>query len=482
MFNQLYSLIKNAKARKRTNDDVKILFDSYIKEQGNNVKDDKIEHLKLLIAHIHESYQKYEKDFIPPIYMIEQYFFNDIEETKNRLIRSQIQVAEEYSLTAEEKLRPFSLQSGYLTTVASIENPADITKILLSPEHCQDVLLISNILNDIIEQTKQQQQQSTIDIALLRESIQTLINNIDYDLSFFGVILTKVMKQLFHLTLILLLVQFNYDKKEMYLNEIKSNENELREYFVQSVTDTGQTRQSEYNVEKLCLNYVLCREMINVCDENNKILKEKTSCDLGIYLARMMMEPERSDFADIETILDDVSFFREDRVCYYIVKQLSDKKIKLIASRSIAGRLLLLRIVRILKCGRTTVKEAAYIQRLMSLITSVVPNVESAESDCVEVELLTYNTGTCPPLDWFGKITVGGTGHTLLIVGGYVYSFEGARGWTVGCIKQQYLDNNAFRYGIGQVLKISTSDAKQIQQTLASECNHGLYGIQGDCT
>ena len=96
-----------------------------------------------------------------------------------------------------------------------------------------------------------------------------------------------------------------------------------------------------------------------------------------------------------------------------------------------------------------------------------------------EVKVVTFNQGRFDP-SILEPIRFWPRGHTAVIINGDVYSFEA--NWQCGDAEAEYKDANAWRGAWVQVLDISASDARQIQQDFRQSCGTGAFLLTGVCT
>lgn len=181
--------------------------------------------------------------------------------------------------------------------------------------------------------------------------------------------------------------------------------------------------------------------------------------------------------------LDAVDWMNRDDVAYEIAIGATDPMLRELAASDDGDRLI--RRLAIEMQGGTTVEaEEREVERLMQIVSDV-RNEAGGEGGAVAVEVITFTSGHAP-FDLVGGI-VGGVfgestrGHTAVVVGGLVYSFE--NGWTAGLSKQEYLAANDWRSGIGLELGIPRADAVTLQRHLNEAVEEGVYAVGGDiCT
>jgi hypothetical protein len=108
-------------------------------------------------------------------------------------------------------------------------------------------------------------------------------------------------------------------------------------------------------------------------------------------------------------------------------------------------------------------------------IYRAVAAAENARSGTIGVEVLTFAHGASSALDTAGETVFrsGVRGHTALIVGGLVYSFD-ERGWAPEGTKAEYLARQE-RDAVGQVIDMPRADAARIQEWLIGQLGVGVY-------
>ena len=209
-----------------------------------------------------------------------------------------------------------------------------------------------------------------------------------------------------------------------------------------------------------------------VCNDKNKDLFFNKSLNL-----------------DIEKFLDEMRKLprgERDQYAVKFIERQTDKEIKELAE-STNGRKLLVLILAEMADGFTNDKERKQRDRIMSL----VPNdcSKHCNADITEVEVITFLYGGLflDSLGFFATFPEGGgsKGHTAIIIGEKVYSFEHLLGWKCDDKGDDYIaKNQKERHGVGQVLNISKEDASKINKALDESCGKTkIYGLAGDiCT
>jgi hypothetical protein len=172
---------------------------------------------------------------------------------------------------------------------------------------------------------------------------------------------------------------------------------------------------------------------------------------------------------------------KDDDVAVLTLEAIADDQfLKKVAEKE-DGRSLLLTIVKKLFKGVNLFDEERQQTRVMQIISDFNPPTRAENNATTEVEVITFLYGS-PYLDKAGEELGHFRGHTALVVGGLVYSFE--EGWSCGYTKASYLakDINVIRDGIGQILELTEEDAKELQTSLNQACGTGVYTIPDICT
>lgn len=172
-----------------------------------------------------------------------------------------------------------------------------------------------------------------------------------------------------------------------------------------------------------------------------------------------------------------------DDVSREIIDLASDDELRTIATEK-SGRDLLRRMVRVIQEGPSIFEDEDNIVQVMDAVTNAQPAAESEERDQpasdeterIDLKVITFKEGAQDPI-----VPESYHGHTALVVGGYVYSFD-AGGWKCGITEAEYQRENAHRGAWVQVLDVPESDARQIQGDLNAACESGAYGFTGVCT
>lgn len=194
-------------------------------------------------------------------------------------------------------------------------------------------------------------------------------------------------------------------------------------------------------------------------------------------LAKNILSRLPVEWALADKILDILESRNKDDVSLALLTAASDDQIKAIGSDT-NGKALFLRMVHEMYIGDMSKDERKQMQRTMRLITGVDRKQKGATT---EVEVVTFLFGGSL-LNFAGTVFSGGTkGHTLIIIGNLVYSFE--YGWSCGQTREEYFGANTWRDAIGQKLDLKEEDARKVQDKLNDSCGTGTYIISGDiCT
>jgi hypothetical protein len=211
----------------------------------------------------------------------------------------------------------------------------------------------------------------------------------------------------------------------------------------------------------------------------NSNLKEK---DLAMELAGLL-ETNPALVRQVLDIITDSGLAhlsdKDDDVAVKTLEVVSDEVLKKVAGDP-NGRSLLLTMVRKLFKGVNMGDEEKQQARVMKIISEIDAAKDEEKGATTEVEILTFLYGG-KLLDMGGEALGGFRGHTAVIVGDLLYSFEA--GWSCGYTKSGYLAKNTHRDGIGQVLQVTQKDAAKLQANLNKSCGTGVYFVSGDiCT
>jgi hypothetical protein len=176
-------------------------------------------------------------------------------------------------------------------------------------------------------------------------------------------------------------------------------------------------------------------------------------------------------------VLDSLSSTDRDDVSLEILRAASDEKIEAI-SQDQDGNALLLRMVRELQEGPTFSDERKQMRRVLNILAEThIAEDRSEKEPVIEVEVVTFYRGD---LDFAGQY-IGVTGHTSINVGGMNFNF--AEDWGCGLTREEYLKENEWRAGVGQVLDVPSEDALRLQKKLIEACSTGIWGVGRDvCT
>ena len=118
--------------------------------------------------------------------------------------------------------------------------------------------------------------------------------------------------------------------------------------------------------------------------------------------------------------------------------------------------------------------------RVMQIISDIDAAKREGKGETTEVEVITFPYGG-KELDWVGEKAGHYRGHTALVVGDLVYTFEA--GWGCGDTKASYLAENEYRDAVGQTLTVTKKEAEKLQANLNQSCGKGVYAVSGDiCT
>ncbi|MGB1251675.1 MAG: hypothetical protein ACPG8W_13740 [Candidatus Promineifilaceae bacterium] len=190
----------------------------------------------------------------------------------------------------------------------------------------------------------------------------------------------------------------------------------------------------------------------------------------------------QSDPALVLQVLNTVASMASDNIALAILEtNVTDELLQQIAQDA-SGRDLLLAMVRILASGANTGGEEAQQERVLQAISDADAATREESGETTEVEIITFLYGG-EGLDGAGEVLGSYRGHTAIVVGDLVYSFE--MGWQCGDTKASYLarENNIIRDGIGQTLTVTEEDAQILQENLNASCGTGAYFASGDiCT
>lgn len=113
------------------------------------------------------------------------------------------------------------------------------------------------------------------------------------------------------------------------------------------------------------------------------------------------------------------------------------------------------------------------------MLYRAIAAAENSRSGTIAVEVLTFAHGV-GALDTLGQnVFRGGVrGHTALVVGSLVYSFD-ERGWAPEGTKDEYLGRQQ-RDGVGQTIDVPRAEAERIQNWLIGQIGTGVYLFGGD--
>jgi len=117
--------------------------------------------------------------------------------------------------------------------------------------------------------------------------------------------------------------------------------------------------------------------------------------------------------------------------------------------------------------------------RVLEKTTANVEGSHGQNDSRLEVKVVPFNQGRFDP-SILEPLRFWPRGHTAVIINGDVYSFEA--NWQCGDAEAGYKDANAWRGAWVQVLDISESDARQIQQDFRQSCGTGAFLLTGVCT
>lgn len=206
--------------------------------------------------------------------------------------------------------------------------------------------------------------------------------------------------------------------------------------------------------------------------------------DLANHLSAIMV----TNPSVVRQVLETLPQFEsniDDDVARLILEQTpDDADLKSIAT-SPEGRDLLLKMTKIMYSGNKTDAERHQMQRAMRAVSLADTERREAsatteEAATAEVEVFTFLYGG-QALDTVGKTVGNFRGHTAIVVGGLVYSFE--LGWRCGLTREEYMHEKAAIDFVGHVLNVSNADAKKLQNNLNAACGTGYYAVTGDiCT
>jgi hypothetical protein len=204
----------------------------------------------------------------------------------------------------------------------------------------------------------------------------------------------------------------------------------------------------------------LCKELAGLLGANPALVRQV------LELIKASKEPHLSD--------------REDNVAVNTLEAVSDDEALRAVAKTPDGRALLLFMVRTLFTGVNMGDEEKQQTRVLKVVSDIDAEEREKQGAKTEVEVLTFLYGG-KAMDWGGEKLGGFRGHTAVIVGDLVYSFEA--GWSCGYTKGGYLAKNTFRDAIGQVLEVTAEDAAKLQANLNKSCGTGVYFAGGDiCT
>lgn len=192
-------------------------------------------------------------------------------------------------------------------------------------------------------------------------------------------------------------------------------------------------------------------------------------------LARDMLTTAATQPNVASAVIDHLGSSDKDDVSVAFVETATPAQLEKLAADK-DGRALLMKMVREMNAGTTFPDEKKAMQKVMGVVADANP--ADMKGKDVDVEVLTFLHGGA--LDALGQ-PIGSKGHTAVIVGDMVYSFE--TGWQAGMSKAEYLAANTGRPGLGQVLKLPQPDAKNILKDLNNAVGTGVYAVGGDiCT
>jgi hypothetical protein len=176
----------------------------------------------------------------------------------------------------------------------------------------------------------------------------------------------------------------------------------------------------------------------------------------------------------IEVVDAVVQAHKDDELAAELCRAASDQRLAEFA-RDPVGMRMLFRLVDAMQGVTTSNEGKAQLARAMSAIASA----RNPTGSRVEVEVITFDSGFAP-LDFLGQAAFGkgARGHTALVVGGLVYSFD-EHGWFMEGAKSAYMARNTHRDAVGQVLSVQPEDARLIQDRLNRSVGTGAYLLDG---
>lgn len=202
---------------------------------------------------------------------------------------------------------------------------------------------------------------------------------------------------------------------------------------------------------------------------------------LAKHLATLMASDPSLVRQVMETIADGI----QDNVACIALEQIPDNNELKKVAESEAGRDLLLKMTHKMYKGDMSDDERKQMQRAMRAVSAAdtqkrETSAKTPDQAAAEVEVLTFLYGG-RGLDSVGKAVGNFRGHTAIVIGGLVYSFE--LGWRCGLTKDEYVHEKSAIDFVGHVLKVSAEDAKKLQENLNAACGTGHYGVTGNiCT
>ncbi|MFY0613012.1 MAG: hypothetical protein JXQ99_15895 [Hyphomicrobiaceae bacterium] len=253
-------------------------------------------------------------------------------------------------------------------------------------------------------------------------------------------------------------------------------------------TTAGEAQQRDEILKLLPDNRPLNDAAINRAKEVEQ-LRQKAKAKIATHTRLFNLDEEALGRAILKeymntpnmgtAVVENLSYFNKDDVSLEFMKAATNADLSKF-SESHNGRAMLRRMVQEMSTGNISTEERRQMRRAMKAVTH--RQLEDLKGKAIDVEVITFMYGS-KATDGLGVVFGGGAkGHTAIVVGDQVYSFE-ELGWRAGKTRAEYLADNKWRPALGQSLNLSRVDAKRILDDLNGSVGTGRYLIGGDvCT